>query len=42
MIDLYLPKRKLAIKVDELGHEDRKQNKENKEKKRQKKIRRVS
>ena len=30
MIDFYLSKRKLAIEVDELGHEDRKQNKENK------------
>ena len=30
MIDFYLPKRKLAIEVDEFGHEDRKQNKENK------------
>ena len=33
MIDFYLPKRKLAIEVDELGHEDRKQNKENKRQK---------
>ena len=33
MIDFYLPKRKLAIEVDELGHEDRKQNKENKREK---------
>ena len=30
MIDFYLPKRKLAIEVNELGHEDRKQNKEKK------------
>ena len=27
MIDFYLPKRKLAIEVDELGHKDRKQKK---------------
>ena len=33
MIDFYLPKGKLAIEVDELGHEDRKQNKENKRQK---------
>ena len=38
MIDFYLPKRKLAIEVDELGHEDRKKNKENKENKRQKEL----
>ena len=30
MIDFYLRKRKLAIEIDELGHEERKQNKENK------------
>ena len=29
MIDFYVPKRKLAIEVDELGHKDRKQKKEN-------------
>ena len=33
MTDFYLPKRKLAIEVDELGLEDRKQNKENKRQK---------
>ena len=33
MIDFYLPKRKWAIEVDELGHEDRKQNEENKRQK---------
>ena len=33
MVDLYLPKRKLAIEIDKLGHEDRKQNKENKRQK---------
>ena len=33
MIDFYLPKGKLATEVDELCHEDRKQNKENKRKK---------
>ena len=33
MIDFYLPKRKSAIEVDELGHEDRKQNKETKRQK---------
>ena len=33
MIDFYLPKRKLVIEVDELGHEDRKENKENKRQK---------
>ena len=30
MIDFYLPNRKLAKEVDELCHDDRKQNKENK------------
>ena len=29
MIDFYLPKRKLTIEVDELGHQDRKPEKEN-------------
>ena len=29
MIDFYVPKRKLAIEVDELGHKDRKQTKKN-------------
>ena len=33
MFDFYLPKRQPAIEVDELGHEDRKQNKENKRQK---------
>ena len=33
MIYFYLPKRKFAIEVDELGHEGRKQNKENKRQK---------
>ena len=33
VIDFYLPKRKLAIEVDELGHFDRDQTKENKRQK---------
>ena len=36
MIDLYLPKRKLAVEVDEFGHKNRKKKK--KENKRQKEL----